>query len=122
MDISTLERDRFDAMISVDANRLDRLLSKYLTYTHSTAVVDTKEVFIQKIISGQLKYRNISTVINQTYMNSTVMVAHYLLTMDVEVAGELKKVSSQAVSVWIDTENTWKLVVFHSTAVPLSNS
>jgi uncharacterized protein YciI len=58
-EIRELEARRFKAMTDQDTAALDRLLSDDLTYTHSSARVDSKAQFISSIRSGELKYLSI---------------------------------------------------------------
>lgn len=118
MDVLELERSRFDAMIDADIERLRNLLDDRLLYTHSTAVVDTKQELISKIETGELTYRKIETAVRSRIEGGGATIVHYELTMDVEVKGILKRVSSQAASIWVDAGNAWKLALFHSTAIP----
>ena len=53
------ENDRFAAMVKGDRAALEKLLSDDLTYTHSTALLETKEQFIESVTSGNIDYVSI---------------------------------------------------------------
>ena len=58
-EILALENRRFEAMTNQDAQALDEILADDLSYTHSTARVETKAEFIFSSTSGRNKYRTI---------------------------------------------------------------
>ena len=53
------EKDRFAAMLKVDEAALTRLLSDDLTYTHTSALFQTKAQFIGDLKTGTIKYLSI---------------------------------------------------------------
>ena len=54
------EKDRFAAMVKVDEAALNRLLSDDLTYTHSSALLQTKKEFIDSLKGGEIKYVSVT--------------------------------------------------------------
>ena len=57
--VLALDEARFDAQVAGDKGRLEELLAEELHYTHSNALVDTKASYIDSIISGRVRYRQI---------------------------------------------------------------
>jgi ketosteroid isomerase-like protein len=53
------EKARFAAMIKGDRAALERVLADDLTYTHTTALFETKEQFIKSVTSGTIDYISI---------------------------------------------------------------
>src|SRR5262245_16618837 len=53
------EKDRFAAMVKGDRAALEKLLADDLTYTHSTALLETKEQFIKSVTGGTIDYVSI---------------------------------------------------------------
>ena len=53
------EKDRFAAMIKGDRPALEKLLADDLTYTHSSALFESKEQFIKSVTSGNIDYVSI---------------------------------------------------------------
>ncbi len=53
------EKDRFAAMIKGDRPALEKLLADDLTYTHSSALFESKEQFIKSVTSGTIDYVSI---------------------------------------------------------------
>lgn len=55
-EILAAENARVEALLRADYDAVDRLLGEDLTYTHSTAVLDTKAMFLESLRSGRLRY------------------------------------------------------------------
>ena len=55
-DIRALEDRRYKAMVSADRPVLEELLADDLIYTHSNAVIDTKQSYIDGILGGKWAY------------------------------------------------------------------
>jgi hypothetical protein len=53
------EKERFAAMIEGDKPALERLLADDLTYTHSSALFETKADFIKSVTGGEIDYVSI---------------------------------------------------------------
>ena len=58
-EIIALENRRIEAMIKQDTQALSEILADDLSYTHSTARVETKAEFISSLTSGRTKYQSI---------------------------------------------------------------
>ena len=54
-EILAAENARVEALLRADYDAVDRLLGEDLTYTHSTAVLDTKAMFLESLRSGRLR-------------------------------------------------------------------
>ena len=55
-DILALENRRYKAMVEADRATLNELLADDLVYTHSNAVIDTKQSYIDGILGGRWAY------------------------------------------------------------------
>lgn len=56
--IAALEDARYRAMIAGDRKELGRYLSDRLTYTHSTALTESKAEYLASVAKGVFKYRD----------------------------------------------------------------
>jgi hypothetical protein len=57
--IRVLEHDRFRAMVDGDISLLDLLLSDHASFIHSNGKRETKQQFIDAILAGHRRYRQI---------------------------------------------------------------
>ena len=59
-DIRNLEDRRYKAMVGADKSALNELLADDLIYTHSNAVIDTKQSYIDGILGGRWASKSLS--------------------------------------------------------------
>ena len=57
--IAALEDARYRAMVAGDVAGLGRFLSDRLTYTHSTALTESKAEYLASVAKGVFRYREI---------------------------------------------------------------
>lgn len=106
------------ALVSGDADVLDRLTTPDFTYVHSSATLDTREFFLDAFRSGRRKYTHYSVdgVQVRTYPGVAVMggLAHIRLNP----RGEEMKIETRFISVWVEQAGAWRMAAWHSTRVP----
>ena len=106
------------ALVTGDADVLDRLTTPDFTYVHSSATLDTREFFLDAFRSGRRKYTHYSVdgVDVRTYPGTVVMggLAHIRLNP----RGEETKIETRFISVWVEQAGAWKMAAWHSTRIP----
>ena len=90
-EIIALENRRIEAMTKQDGQVLDEILADDLSYTHSTARVETKAGFISSLTSGRTKYRSMERddVKNRQYRETTVVTGHAKVHVDANSHGTI---------------------------------
>jgi hypothetical protein len=117
-EIRQLENRRFQAMLKVDAEELNRLLADDLTYTHSSGAVDTKSQLIDSLKSGERKYQAIEP--------QDLKVRLYGSAAVVTGRARLKTVSKrqesdfrvQFTDVYAKKNGHWQMVAWQSSRLP----
>jgi hypothetical protein len=117
-EIGRLEMQRFEAMKAADVATLDRILSPDLTYTHSTAKVETKKEFIEGVKAGTLKYKVIAPDDTRVRVYGSTAVGTGRCRFEVESAGQELKVSVRFTDVYVKRDGAWQLVAWQSTRIP----
>jgi hypothetical protein len=117
-EILALEQRRFKAMIAGDADTLDRLLHRDLTYTHSSGVVDSKESYTRGVREKLWDYQSIKTSKEVVSLYGDTTIVHCRLQIDLKVKDVQRHMDSLALTVWIKDEGRWQVVAVHSTAYP----
>jgi ketosteroid isomerase-like protein len=106
------------ALVTGDADVLDRLTTPDFNYVHSSGTLDTREFFLDAFRSGRRKYTNYSVegVEVRTYPGTVVMggLAHIRLNP----RGEEMKIETRFISVWVEQAGAWKMAAWHSTRIP----
>lgn len=119
-DIRDLEERRRVAMIAVDLTTLDQLFSDVMAYTHSSASVDTKAEYLEKLGNGYFDYRELTFADLQIRLAGDAALVTGRMTGDVMLAGVMKKLHGQMTVVWIKQDGRWQMLSFQSTPFPLA--
>jgi hypothetical protein len=114
------EKDRFAAMVKGDRAALEKLLSDDLTYTHSTALLETKEQFIKSVTSGNIDYVSIvpSEPDWKVRINGTTAVVNGIAAVNVVDNGNDRKIRIRFTTVHANRGAAWQLLAWQSTVIP----
>ncbi|MDA8108784.1 MAG: nuclear transport factor 2 family protein [Betaproteobacteria bacterium] len=117
-DILALESRRYGAMTAQDTAGLGQLLHDDLVYTHSSAVVDTKQSYVEGIRSGKFRYRKIERAEERVRVYGDTALVTGRAAIEVEVDGKPKSLKLRYLNVWVRQAGAWKFVAWQSTAIP----
>ena len=117
-EISKLEERRCAAMTGNDLATLESLLADTLVYTHSSAVVDDKVMYIESIRSGRVKYLKIERFDTQSTVYGDTVISVGRARIDVQVAGSERNLNMRYANVWIKTPKGWQFALWQSTPIP----
>jgi hypothetical protein len=117
-DVRQAQAARFQAMIDVDVDTLDTLLSDTLTYTHSTGTLDTKTQLIESLQSQTIRYLSIipSDIQVRLYDDTAIITA--VTAIRVQVGGQDIEASLRVTEIHKLTGEGWKLLAYQSTRMP----
>jgi hypothetical protein len=112
--VVTAEKQYADAMVKADAGALRRLLADDLSYTHSNALIETKDDVLKAITSGKTKYKSIDfKTSNIRQYGDTIITNHQM------VFAQPDRTTNVYVSmVWVRQPDGWKLVQRQATRLP----
>jgi len=119
LNVLQLEKDRFKAMISKDSITLERILASDLLYIHSNGVIDSKETFIQNIMSGKLEYLEIDLQQADIRTHSQTAWIHGAARIKLRTGKDTPviELSVRYLDVYKRDEGSWKLVAWQSAKV-----
>ena len=109
---------RFDAQVAGDKARLEELLAEELHYTHSNSSVDTKASYIDSIISGRVRYRQIDCSGQNVTVFGDAAVCTGSATLHVNAGGHDRTLNLRYTDVWVRRSGTWQMVAWQSTLLP----
>src|SRR5687767_5021571 len=117
------EKDRFAAMVKGDRAALEKLLADDLTYTHSTALLESKEQFLKSVTSGNIDYVSIvpSEADWKIRVNGNTAVVNGLAAVNVIDTGKDRKIRIRFTTVQANRGGAWQLLAWQSTVVPTGN-
>jgi hypothetical protein len=93
-------------------------LSDRLTYTHSTALTESKAEYLASVAKGVFKYRDIK-ISERTIREAggAVLVAGRI-TIDILIDGQPKLLQSRFLNVWTEEGGDWRMIAWQSTPIP----
>ena len=114
------EKDRFAAMVKGDRAALEKLLADDLTYTHSTALLESKEQFLKSVTSGNIDYVSIvpSEADWKIRVNGNTAVVNGVAAVNVIDTGKDRKIRIRFTTVQGNRGGAWQLLAWQSTVVP----
>lgn len=120
-EVRELELRRFKALTDQDTAALDQVLSDDLTYTHSSAHVDTKATYIASIRSGELKYVSIvpDELKVRVYGNAAVITGR--AEFKSESHGQAATMELRFTDTYVRQNGGWQMVAWESTRSPSPN-
>jgi len=114
-DLLQLERERYDAMVEVDTERLLPMLDDELIFTHASGKVDSKTTFMESLLSGNLDYRSIELADQRARRYDSVGIVTGRSILDINVSAEDRLLELRFTSVWVRVAGGWKIVAYQST-------
>ena len=113
-------KDRFAAMVKGDRAALEKLLADDLTYTHSTALLETKEQFIKSVTSGTIDYVSIvpSESDSKVRVNGDTAIVTGVAAVNVIDTGKDRKIRIRYTTVYGNRGGSWLLQAWQSTVIP----
>ncbi len=99
------------AMINADSSQLNSLVVSWLSYGHSTNVVENKKQFITSLISGKYDFTDISLKEQSIVINNNIAIVRHKLfgeTHDKDKPPSLAKLG--VLLIWQKIDKKWMLV------------
>lgn len=117
-EIRQRETHRFEAIVRGDVAALEDILSDDLSYTHATGVFETKEEFIAKLRSGQLKYESFAPEGLRVRVYGTTGVLTGTARVKVQVKGEPLSFQLRFTDVYVKKGDRWQMVAWQACRLP----
>jgi ketosteroid isomerase-like protein len=114
------EKDRFAAMVKGDRAALERLLADDLTYTHSSALFETKEQFIKSVTGGTIDYVSIvpSESDWKVRVAGNTAIVNGVAAVNVIDTGKDLKIKIRYTSVHTNRNGQWQMQAWQATRFP----
>ena len=112
------EEQRWAALIGNDFEALDSLVHASLTYTHSNAVVDTKESWIRSVTSGFVDYRSVEREDVAIISSGSAAVITGKATFIVGVQDNEITIVARFTAVWVNEGDRWQFFAWQNTPIP----
>lgn len=117
-EIRELESRREAAMLAADTATLDALMHDEVTYSHSTGGMDTKQVYLDGVGSGNVVYKALSNEDQTVKIHDNIAMSFAHMVADVQIRGNMHHLNNRILAVWIRAGDSWKLLAVQSGAIP----
>jgi hypothetical protein len=103
-------------MLANDASKLDAILDPRLHFAHANGGVDDKQAYLTKMAAGRIIYEGIrwSEDVVMELGPDVAMLTGKMIT-NVKVDGVEKTLKNCVISIWVQTNQIWRLIAFQST-------
>ena len=112
-----LEDQRIQAMIAGDLTTLDRILADDLTYTHTSGKTETKREFLERLKSGDLKYKAMHRQQIRVRVLGDAAIVTGRAAVEVQSDGRDSSFPIRFVDIYVKKADRWELVVWQSTRI-----
>lgn len=114
------EKDRFAAMVKADRAALEKILADDLTYTHTTALFESKAQFIKSVTSGTIDYVSIvpSESDWKVRVNGNTAIVNGVAAVNVIDTGKDIKIKIRYTTIHTNRGGTWQLRAWQATRFP----
>ena len=109
------EQQRVEYLSSGKLDELGALLSPTMTYTHSSAVMDTKDQFVGKLRSGELVYKSLKhSDVQVRFPTPDVAILNGSSDVSAVSAGQAMQVALRFTIVYVKRNGVWLFEAWHS--------
>lgn len=117
-DVLAIEAQRWAALIGNDFDALDSLVHPSLSYTHSNAIVDTKESWIGSVTSGFVDYRSVDRDEIAIISSGSTAVITGKATFVVGLQDTEITIVARFTAVWVNEDDRWQFFAWQNTPIP----
>lgn len=98
------------AMIEADKASLEALTAEALSYGHSSGLVEDKQTFIEKIVSGKSDFETIVLSDQTIHVEGKTAIVRHILKAHIMDGGKPADVQIKIILVWVQQGKSWKLL------------
>ena len=109
------EQQRVEYLMAGKIDELAAMLSPTMTYTHSSAVLDSKDKFVESLRSKQLVYKSLKhSDVQVRFPTPDVAILNGLSDVEAVSGGQAQKVSLRFTMVYVKKNGVWLMEAWHS--------
>ena len=116
--IIQLEKEWVDALVKADGAALERIYSDNLTYTHSSAVTDTKAVYIENLKAGKTKYVSLDREDVKVRVFGNTALHTSTTKIKLISNGTPNAFAVKMLHVYVKEGKNWRMVAHQTTRLP----
>jgi hypothetical protein len=102
-----------------DYDALEKMTSPTLTYSHSSAALDTKETWLASLRSGNVKFGKIAhRDVQVRFVTPEVAILNALPEVEVTVGGQLQRMTLRVTVVYVLKDGVWLFEAWQASRKP----
>lgn len=109
---------RVAATLAADIAALDAMMTDELSYTHSSAVVETKAEFLDALKTGKYRYQSMQFDERRVRLHGDAAIVSGTCSVRVLVNGSELALKLRFTELYVKRDAAWKMALWHSTRVP----
>jgi hypothetical protein len=118
-DVLKREQQRVDYLMAGKLDELAAMLSPTMTYTHSSATLDSKEQFMDSLRSGRLVYKSLKHRDVQVRLpTSEVAILNGLSDVESVSGGKVQQTPLRFTIVYVRKNGVWLMEAWHAARRP----
>ncbi len=98
------------AMISGERTELESIASDQLNYGHSSGKVETKQEFVESIVSGKSDFVTCDFTEQKITLSGKAAVVYFILSAKTNDNGKPGEVNLKIMTVWKKEKSGWKML------------
>lgn len=112
------DEQRCCAMLAGDMAALDRLLADDLSYTHSSALRESKRDYLASLASGRFRYLGVGRDEVRVSLHGEIALMDGKVILHALVEGVERRLDNRFLSVWRRGATGWQMLAWASTPIP----
>ena len=116
-EVIAADDERYAVMMEGERAKIETFYSPELTYTHTNGYTQSKDEFLASQTSGEISYNSIDRESIDVSCYGNVAIAQGTVKIDVDVAGENRKLHNRYLAVWERPHGKWRMRAWASTAL-----
>lgn len=116
--LARLESERFAAILSGDHRAIAQMCHPDLAYTHTTALTDDRETYVEKFRNGYYDYESLESGEPRIVFFGSVALVYGDMRARFRAGEFQRRLDNVYLAVWAWTGETWQLLAYQPTARP----
>jgi len=118
--IEELDRQRSQALLDGDIDKVESFLGSSLHYVHSSSTDEDRTIYLQRLRDGFYKYQALESSDKDYRRFGDCVIVNGLIRVHVIANGNDKDFKARYTQVWVTENAAWKMVSWQTTLLPVT--
>lgn len=118
--IEELDKQRSQALIDGDIDKVESFLGSSLRYVHSSSTDEDRTVYLQKLRDGFYNYQALESSEKDYRRFGDCVIVNGQIRVHVIANGNEKDFKARYTQVWVIEDAAWKMVSWQTTLLPVT--